>query len=405
MPISNEREFWAVGYSPTWESWQVRKRSTTSSEYSLVEDLGSQIRTAAIEFDGDFYLPDNSTHFIEVTDSVPYLFIVTTAGELYVKFAGDDFENATLLDTNVMCISACRGFRSTNWNVDLGLVIGYVKTDGTIYYRAFEPDLDGIRRWTEAVQITDAGIGNTDIQVIRLLDFRTGIYVRGCNKLFISERAYIGDTIKSETIECTDDTDFVITAFRNVTEDPLDEFAIERVNLLNPSTIEVQANYPVFDFDPTWEDITMLNATAEQDIDYLSWENGNLYIHLKTPATSQFFTARFLCRGGNRKGYKVSDQCLQLWPEVEFQLPPGELDITERINTQVSLVTALNFVEIVERPVTFRSETIDTTLTLTPQLNFVEIVESEYALNPETIDTELTLTTVISFTQTGVQPI
>lgn len=69
--ISNEKEFWTVGYSQ-WGRWQVRKATVDEPDkYTLVEDLGPDLKAAYLEADGDFIYKTGEEHLSLITSGVP----------------------------------------------------------------------------------------------------------------------------------------------------------------------------------------------------------------------------------------------------------------------------------------------------------------------------------------------
>lgn len=402
MSYSNELEYWTVGYSLKWGRWQIRRRDLDDPEkYTLVEDLGPVLRTAALEFDGDFEIAEGATHIAEFTDAVPWMAVVTEDGRLYVKEACADISTAVLLDTSVGKVSLCRTYRSVNWGVDLGFTVAYIKTNGTAWYQTRDL-VSGVYVWSGPIQITDAGSSNKDIQVFRLLDYRTGIYVNGVNKLYISNREYIGNTVKSEFVDADVAVPFCTYPFRNVVEDNTEEFAITDVSIYSERVLQVQANYPIFDFDPDSPDITF-SGTGTQQIDHLSWENGMLYIHMTEPI-SIYAGLSFTCRAANRKGYYVSPQCKPIWPGITFMLKPPPIEVIEYVDATVTVSTVLDIREK-QNYRTAVTETVNATATVSTTFTALEVSTSALEFTDEYVDATVTITSTLTMTQTGVSPI
>lgn len=347
MQYSNEREFWSVGKSE-WNRWHVRKASTEEpDEYTVVEDLGpvyirqqgalvEPIKSAGLEFDGDFNLNlDQVVAFYSTSN--PWLYVLMTDGRLYVKRAGI-VEEPQLLASDVIDASLCRSWRSVKNNADQGLILGYIKTDGTAWYRERYP-VNGVYVWGNPAQIPQSGFSNTSIKCFRLNDFRIGIFVGGTNKIFISRRTYISNTIKDEVVYLKGPTpNFLVFSNRDGELESLDPLQVQSISFITDSLIEVQFNFPVFDYDPTWNDITWTGSLpAGQSISSLEFTQGKLLIHLSMPMPSRRMELKFKCRALNRKGYFVSDNAKPIWPELEIH-KPREPIIIDNSNQGVGLV-------------------------------------------------------------------
>lgn len=118
--------------------------------------------SCAVEFDGRFVRRKQRIEY--VTESIPWLFYVTSAGALYGGKLGED---ATILAASgVSSIDVVRGIRSTYGDVDQGLIVFYCY-GGTIYYRSL---VNGT--WTGQLQVTAAPANVVAIKVERLFDYR-----------------------------------------------------------------------------------------------------------------------------------------------------------------------------------------------------------------------------------------
>lgn len=402
MSYSNEKEYWTIGYSETWGRWQVRRRDLDDPRsYKLVEDLGRTLKAAAIEFDGDFLAAEGATHVAEVTDALPWVFVITASDQLIVRRVRSDISEAVLLDTNVKSISICRCFRSIQWGVDMGFTVAYLKTDGTAWYQTRTVTQSGYV-WSGPISISDAGSGNDGIQVFRLLDYRTGIYVNGVNKLYISDREYIGNTVKSEFVDVDVSIPFKTVPFRNVVEDPTADFEIIEVSRYSDHVVKVVANYPIFDFDPRWQDITF-DGAGTQRIEYMLWSDGALYIHM-AETIGAYNGLRFQCRANNRKGYYVSPQCMPTWPAVSFMLRPDPITPTEFVNCDVAISTVLNIREKQIYQVEY-TETVECDVAVDTALTILEMVTSDVTIQAETVECGVQITSALNLTQTGTSPV
>ena len=89
----------------------------------------------AIAFDGFWDLYRNKWQM--VTSENPWLFWVDGAGKLWTQF-WNEIDTKTELATSVSKVKSIRGWRNINMPlVDQGVVAGYIKTDGKVYYRNY----------------------------------------------------------------------------------------------------------------------------------------------------------------------------------------------------------------------------------------------------------------------------
>jgi hypothetical protein len=106
---------------------------------------------------------------------------------------GDETGTRVQLATNVLYISACRGWNSKTFtDQDMGLIIAYVKYDGIIAYRTKTGKAVNNPIWENEELLDEAEDGNSKVHVHRLNDYRIGFSVTGCNKHFITKRTTIG---------------------------------------------------------------------------------------------------------------------------------------------------------------------------------------------------------------------
>lgn len=117
----------------------------------------------AVEFDGSFVSTrDRKVEYL--TDTLPWLFFVTSTGELKAGILGSEYE--TLAGANVTEIDAVRGVASRYKDEDQGLIIFYV-ISGVIYYRQH---IAGI--WEDASTVSIAPENIVSIKAERTFDWR-----------------------------------------------------------------------------------------------------------------------------------------------------------------------------------------------------------------------------------------
>ena len=320
MQYSNEKEYWSVGYNKVWDRWQVMRSPTADySNYELVEVFSANIKTICIEFDGEFYAISETDHFSFVSEELPRLFIVTLSGTLYTKYAVDHPSTSLRLAQDVIKLSVVRGWRNDSLNANIGFIVAYLKSDGKAYYREYAKNTTNDLVWLTEECLEEAGDGNTDIQVLRLNDFRVGIFVEGCNKLFISKREYLGGTSKTE-YSYIDSDNFLVTPFRTI-EEPADSFQVLSFTLRNNKEAVLESNYPICSIYPDWENITLGGTPPEgQGIKDIWIEDGKLVIELNLPITNSVYHYEFLVSTFNRIQYEKTPQCRPVLPVIKLIL-------------------------------------------------------------------------------------
>lgn len=338
--FSNERKFWTVGFSE-WGRWQVRSIDADNVEsgppytYKLEEDLGPELIAAYLEADGDFvYLPGLQNISL-ITEDKPWLFVITTNGNLYVKRAGVQVDMRTaiedgtviLLDTGVKQASVCRGWCSEQYDVDSGLIVAYRKQTGA-YYRVYKK-ISGVYTWDSVETLTSQSVNHVEVK--RLNDYRIGFVLD--NQLMLSGRFYIGGTSKTEFVDVTFDSDFRVWAVFNLEEGPYNEFTITSVELSqNGEEFSVSANYPFYYRDPTWNDISITSSIpSSQGIDSYRIEDGKLKIRLLQALTSSYASMTFKIRSLNRILFKRNNNDIPNVPETTISYTPPDFRQKEEI--------------------------------------------------------------------------
>lgn len=143
-------------------------------------------------------------HWQLVTGEYPYIFWVENDGKLYSQH-WDDEETKVELATSVNKCKAVRGWKNVNFtDRDNGLVVGYIKNDGKVYYRNYCEQVDGSYLWELEQEV--AGITNvTNINLFLTNDYRTGILLESDGKIYwtISERNWAGMAVPAEYISAS----------------------------------------------------------------------------------------------------------------------------------------------------------------------------------------------------------
>ena len=137
----------------------------------------------------------------QVTSEKPWLFWVN-GGRLYTQY-WDETDTKLELATGVSKLKAIRGWANVNIMIqDQGVIVGYIKTDGKVYYRNYCRQANSSYIWENETQITEfTGTANT-LNLFITNDYRTGFAVEDVSNkmyLFITGRVWAGMAIGKET--------------------------------------------------------------------------------------------------------------------------------------------------------------------------------------------------------------
>ncbi|MGI6079070.1 MAG: hypothetical protein ACOYCB_13115 [Fastidiosipilaceae bacterium] len=149
------------------------------------------VTSVAIEFDGYWDRDYKTRRFNFVTEDYPWLFYVK-GGSLYGQFwDGEPFKMAT----GVSKVAAIRGWVPVAGDLtnDQGLIVCYLKTDGSVWYRNYCIQADGTKDWEVARKVEELD-GSDNISLFRTNDFRIGFIgeISGEISWLFTERNYAG---------------------------------------------------------------------------------------------------------------------------------------------------------------------------------------------------------------------
>lgn len=199
----------------------IRKRNFPAlydNPWEYVWTFPNEAEEVAIEFDGTWKLdPTNQWYYLE-TEEYPYIFTVES-GALYVQKWNDSTTRIQLCDQGVVQISACKGWHnSIDTDDDQGLIIGYMKATGAIYYRALCEQQDGTLAWELEHQVNMLQNQNDGyLQLFRTNDFRIGFLTSksGQIKFALTDRTYAGMSVRPETVTGYADASMWIDDIKN----------------------------------------------------------------------------------------------------------------------------------------------------------------------------------------------
>lgn len=195
----------------------------SSNKWRNQFDLG--VGTAvAIAFNGYWDYYNDKWHMI--TDEWPHLFWVND-GNLYMQI-WDDEATKLQLATDVIKVKAIRAWRNINISeVDQGLVVGYIKSDG-VYYRNYAYQEDGSVLWEPERQVYAGTVNNLNLFLTN--DYRMGFAIEDSSnkiRLYITDRVWTGMGTGREKfiIQPNVDIGFLGISYHN-------RYATERFNVI-----------------------------------------------------------------------------------------------------------------------------------------------------------------------------
>lgn len=162
----------------------------------------SEAKSVSITFDGRWNL-NNKGHWNQVTHQKPYIFWVDLQGKLYVQL-WDEVDTKRELASNITKVASLRGWKNANIGThDQGVICGYIKEDGRVYYRNFCEQPDGSFIW-EVERELPSNTGNAlNLSLFLTNDYRVGFVVentQGKISWHITTRNWASMAIKPDTV-------------------------------------------------------------------------------------------------------------------------------------------------------------------------------------------------------------
>ena len=217
---SSPEEIWLIGID-RGEAF-IRKRSysdqNTNVGFEPVSSLGKAL-DAAIEFDGSWVLRTGAEKFTIETDDQPWIFWISDeiTRTLYAQ-KGDDETTRFVVAEGVKSVHACKGYSSEMYpEQDQGLVLLYVKTNGSVFYRQYTLNTEiKTKIWSNETEI-GKGTEWLEANVHRLNDYRLSFELTSAseNLWMITERLYVGQSVYPENANFNNDNKIGISMFRN----------------------------------------------------------------------------------------------------------------------------------------------------------------------------------------------
>jgi hypothetical protein len=178
----------------------VKKAAYTQSPGAawLTEASIGDAIDAAMEFDGSWVIDKNLFTFN--TDEHPWIAWVAPDNTLYAKNLSSA-DTSRILSTDVLKVAMVKG-----WGVlpgqDQGMVVGYVKTDGSVYYVSYSLLLSGNKGWDYERPLSQFLGTALDINMFKTNDFRVGFNVLdadGTTHTYLTTRNWAGMSGVNET--------------------------------------------------------------------------------------------------------------------------------------------------------------------------------------------------------------
>ena len=199
---------------------------TTIREYPDLQKVGWQPQfelgagsAVAIAFDGEWELWRKRWRL--KTTEKPWIFWVDASGVLWAQL-WDEVDTKVQLATGVSKVKAMRGWKNKYYpERDQGIVVGYIKADGFLYYRNYCQDIDGVQSWEMERKVDDVAFQVVNFNMWLTNDYRMGFVLEnaiGEVYWLITERNWAGMAIGVETIMAAP---FSVTVDYDVIEYPL----------------------------------------------------------------------------------------------------------------------------------------------------------------------------------------
>jgi len=169
--------------------------------------------SVALAFDGEWERYRGTWKM--VTEDKPWLFWVDTNGVLW-KQLWDDATTLGQLDTGVIFVRAIRAWKNKySLELDQGIVVAYIKSDGSVWYRNYCRQSNGSILWESPQQLTDFTVAAVNLNLFISNDYRMGFTIQdtsGNIHWLITQRNWSGMAIDTETITSNvSDVNFILT--------------------------------------------------------------------------------------------------------------------------------------------------------------------------------------------------
>lgn len=178
--------------------------------------------SVSIAFDGEWKLWRGKWRF--QSDEKPWIIWVDDTGKLWAQH-WDDALTKQELATGVVKVRSIKGWKNVNIATsDQGIVAGYIKADGNVYYRNYCQQADDSVVFEIERQVTDFTGTAVNLNLFLTNDYRFGFAIQdNANNVhwLITDRNWAGMAIGREQIEvkATAQVDFIPVTYHNTFED------------------------------------------------------------------------------------------------------------------------------------------------------------------------------------------
>ncbi len=182
--------------------------------------------SVALAFDGNWQRYRSAWRL--VTEEKPWIFWVDSGGDLWRQL-WDDASTLSRLDSNVTYVRAIRAWRNLySSELDQGIVVAYIKTDGTVWYRNYCRQADGTTTWEVARQIPSVS-NAVHLNLFLTNDYRVGFCIEKSSKeiqWIITQRNWAGMALIPENIQAS----LVLTEIKLIPIAYSNQNIMERIN-------------------------------------------------------------------------------------------------------------------------------------------------------------------------------
>lgn len=141
-----------------------------------------------------------------ITDEKPWLFWVDGNNVLWRQH-WDDVSTKAQMDTDVTRVRAIRAWKNVNLpDQDQGIVVGYIKTDGTVWYRNYCQQADYSYVWESPRQLADFTGTAVNLNLFLSNDYRMGFVIEDSTHQvhwFVTPRNWAGMALEQDIIAVT----------------------------------------------------------------------------------------------------------------------------------------------------------------------------------------------------------
>lgn len=214
-----------------------------------------------------------------ITNEKPWIFWVDSTGVLWRQHWDDESTKAQM-DTGVLRVRAIRAWKNVNLpDQDQGIVVGYIKTDGTVWYRNYCQQADYSYVWENAKQLIQFVETAVSLNLFITNDYRMGFVVEDSAyqvHWLITPRNWGGMALERENIvvNAKATVDFIPVTYHHVMHDErLEVSATADVAMLfgrTDNTITRIENLPVTKTDEFGQDYQDWGFLVRVTLDYFA---------------------------------------------------------------------------------------------------------------------------------------